>query len=377
MPKSILFIATLHHADTLRQEQAQARQANKPMPLFPSSASQGFMARALEAYGYRVGVVWRNAPRNDVARVQTFRYTQGITLDKLAGALLRRLPATLNPQIRARNAELVVEARHFKPDVLWLVGDNAVILPQTLALLKEELGCKLIYASGTSPIVFSSPIERAAARLYDSVLVNDYYHGIQWQELGAKHMLALPIVAIDPDFHRPRTLTDDQRAQYACDVSFVGTLLPYALYSERIHALESLHGFNIGVWTVHDLPASLQPFYRGKALGSGMMDVLSASPITLNTHGDFMRYGGNMRLFEAAGVGAFQLCDDRPGVREWFKVGEHVAVYKDAQDLREHVAYYLAHPQERERMAQAARAHALAHHTYAHRVARLQSEGVL
>jgi spore maturation protein CgeB len=103
-----------------------------------------------------------------------------------------------------------------------------------------------------------------------------------------------------------------------------------------------------------------------------MLKILSASKISLNVHGDFMRYGGNMRLFEAAGAGSFQLVDDRPGVREWFTPGEHLVIYNSLDDLRDKVTYYLAHPDERERIAAAGRAHALAHHTYEQRLAQLE-----
>ncbi|MEZ4672455.1 MAG: hypothetical protein R3E39_31510 [Anaerolineae bacterium] len=109
---------------------------------------------------------------------------------------------------------------------MWLVGDNTVITAETLAALKREIGCKIIYATGTSPIVFSHPIERKAARLFDLVLVNDYYHGIQWLELGAQRMECLPLSACDPDFHHPYPLTDEQRRDFTCDIAFVGTLIP-------------------------------------------------------------------------------------------------------------------------------------------------------
>ena len=44
-----------------------------------------------------------------------------------------------------------------------------------------------------------------------------------------------------------------------------------------------------------------------------MLEVLSSAKISLNVHGNFMRYGGNMRLFEAAAVGTFQIVDNRAG----------------------------------------------------------------
>ena len=131
---------------------------------------------------------------------------------------------------------------------------------------------------------------------------------------GAKRMECLPYVGIDPELHYPQPVTDVPN-EYLCDVAFVGTLVPDNLYRARIKALESLREFDLGIWSVHEVPASLKPFYRGSALGETMLQVLSSAKISINVHGDFMRYGGNMRLFESAAVGAFQIVDDRPGVR--------------------------------------------------------------
>jgi hypothetical protein len=253
------------------------------------------------------------------------------------------------------------------------VGDNTVIYPETLATLKQRHGCKIVYATGVSPIVFASKIERDAAPLYDLVLVNDYYHGMQWLELGAKQAECLPLSAIDPDFHKPQALTEAEKAAFSCDVTFVGTLLPSHLYSERVDALNALTDFDLGLWSVHDAPTSLKAHVRGSALGREMFRVLSGATISLNVHGNFMRYGGNMRLFEAAGVGAFQISDDRPGVHDWFTVGEHLVTYNDLDDLRAKTRYYLDHADEREQIAAAGRQHALKHHTYEQRLDAIES----
>jgi spore maturation protein CgeB len=371
MTYRVLFIAALHHPEQLQRELAQVAPGAVP-PLFPTSMGQHFWERAMRRRGYALAVFWRNLPGygGDLRQLKAQRHQQRLTPGKIVQGALRRLPPALNPDLRRRNQNLLRQARAFQPDIVWLVGDNTVVYAETLAQLKAETGCTLIYASGTSPIVFSHAIEREAARLYDLVLVNDYYHGMQWLELGARRMVCLPIAAIDPDFHHPVALPAAEYARYACDVGFVGTLVPHNLYSERVRALEALRDtdLDLGVWSVHEVPPTLRPFLRGAALGEQMFRVLNACKISLNIHGDFMRYGGNMRLFEAAAVGAFQLSDDRPGIATWFTPGEHLALFSDPADLRDKVAYYLAHPAEREQMAQAARAHVVAHHTYDQRL---------
>lgn len=366
----ILFVASLHHPQELLKQTAQTPAGARP-PLFPSSMALHFWEKAMRRQGYTLEVFWRNLPgfgSQDIAHLQAHKHSERLTPGKVVSAALRRLPPQANPDYRRRNDNLRRTAREFQPDILWLMGDNTIIYPETLSAIQRQTGCKLVYASGTSPIVFSHLIERQAARLYDLVLVNDYYHGIQWLELGAKKMACLPFVAIDPEFHQPQVLTPDEETRYQCDVSFVGTLVPRQLYSERVAALEALRDFQLGIWSVHDMPESLRPFWRGDALGASMLRVLSGATICLNPHGDFMRYGGNMRLFEAAAVGAFQIVDNRPGVAHWFIPNEHLVIYHHLAELRDKVAYFLAHPAERQQMADAARAHVLQHHTYAVRL---------
>ncbi len=61
------------------------------------------------------------------------------------------------------------------------------------------------------------------------------------------------------------------------------------------------------------------------------------------------------RAYEIAACGAFQLCDDtRPELFEVFR--DSVAAYRDADDLRRKIEYYLSHEDERAAMAQEASA---------------------
>ncbi len=201
----ILFVAALHHPAEL-QAAIASTPAGETAPLFPPSMSQYFWERALRRRGHDLAVFYRNLPASGQLRAHHHR--EGLTPEKVLTALSQRIPPAINPEYRRRNAKLLHQAQDFKPDVLWLVGDNTVITPETLRAIKESTGCTLVYASGTSPIVFSRPIEREAAPLYDLVLVNDYYHGIQWLELGAQRMECLPISAVDPDFHHPYRASD-------------------------------------------------------------------------------------------------------------------------------------------------------------------------
>jgi spore maturation protein CgeB len=102
-----------------------------------------------------------------------------------------------------------------------------------------------------------------------------------------------------------------------------------------------------------------------------MLRILGAATIAVNPHANFMRYGGNLRLFELCSIGAFQITDDLPAVHRWFTASEHLVTYRDPGDLRRLVGHYLARDEERRRIAAAGQRHVHAHHTYDHRMERL------
>jgi spore maturation protein CgeB len=322
--------------------------------------------RALNRLGHRCAVFWRSTSEWSWANTPERRMTQRLTARRALRTMTAALPS-INPDLRARNRRLLEFARTFRPDLILLMGGNEVITPRTLAALKDEHGAPLVLACGTPPSVFARPIERRAARLYDLVAANDRDHALEWRGLGSANVAVLPLSAIDPAFHHPVSPTPVGRH----DVGFVGTLVPSKLYSRRRAALEALLDFDLAIWSIHEVPPSLRPAFRGPALGETMMQALSACKIVVNPNGDFMRYGGNMRLFEACGAGALQIAEDCPAAHRWFTVGRHIVTYTDPADLARKVAYYLSHDDERQSLAAAGRAHVLAHHTYDQRIARL------
>jgi spore maturation protein CgeB/GT2 family glycosyltransferase len=99
--------------------------------------------------------------------------------------------------------------------------------------------------------------------------------------------------------------------------------------------------------------------------------VYSSAGIVLNDHWDDMREYGYIsnRIYDALACGALVLSDDVPGLHERF--GDAVAVYRDAEELRELVERLLADPAERRRRAERGREVVLGEHTFAHRVTQL------
>ncbi len=101
-----------------------------------------------------------------------------------------------------------------------------------------------------------------------------------------------------------------------------------------------------------------------------MFRILRDSRIAVNHHiGIAGEYANNMRLFEATGVGAMLLTDEKVNLGEMFEVDREVVTYRTHEECLEKIRYYLSHDRERQAIAEAGQKRTLSDHTYRNRLA--------
>ena len=99
-----------------------------------------------------------------------------------------------------------------------------------------------------------------------------------------------------------------------------------------------------------------------------MYQVLRRSRITLNSHIDLAgREAGNMRLFEATGVGAFLLTDFKDNLHTLFAPDREVAAWRSIEECVKQIEHLSCRRQRPRRIARAGQARTMAQHTYHHR----------
>lgn len=159
------------------------------------------------------------------------------------------------------------------------------------------------------------------------------------------------------------------------DISFVGTVSPD--HTQRITLLEAVaarHQLALFGNPPRALPASspLHRCFRGELWGAEMYQALRRSRITLNSHIDVAgREAGNMRLFEATGVGAFLLTDFKDNLHTLFAPEREVATWRTIEECLSAITRYLADDGARTRTAKAGQGKTLGQHTYEHRAAEI------
>lgn len=170
--------------------------------------------------------------------------------------------------------------------------------------------------------------------------------------------------AFDPLAYSPgvfNTANNKWMPDAACikkyDVSFIGNLNDENRVNHLDHLFKALPNFFWGTRRFHEAA-----------------EIFNQSRIVFNVSA---RKELNMRHFEALGSGSFLLTDNIPAQDNVFTEGVHFIGYDNFDDMVDKARYYLAHDEEREKIARQGMIEAWSKHTYMHRVlAVLQTIGV-
>ena len=188
------------------------------------------------------------------------------------------------------------------------------------------------------------------------------------EAIDQPNALYLPLAAL-PDFHRPAELSSVEKRKFGSDVSFMG-----AGYPNRRVAFRELVGHDLKIWgTEWEGDHVLMPLVQmggARVSSEDCVKIFNATTINLNLHssvqakemvtgGDFI----NPRTFELAACGAFQLVDRRTLMDDAF-ADDELATFGSMGELKDKIAYFLEHPEQRERFIRKGRERVLREHTY-------------
>ena len=209
-------------------------------------------------------------------------------------------------------------------------------------------------------------------RLADAMFTTCVPEVETYRGAGVGRVYYLP-QGMDPEVDHPAARVPPR---YRCDVTFIGN----GHHRHRTGVLRAVAGMSRlqirgpgWEWATGDLPVTGGPIY-GRAYAQAVAG--AAISLGVNALPEMAALTGSVsnRMWKVMGCGGFYLGEWAPGMDGFARDGEHCAWYRSAAEAVERVERYLGDPDARARIAEAGRRHALAHHTYAHRV-RLLLEG--
>lgn len=105
-------------------------------------------------------------------------------------------------------------------------------------------------------------------------------------------------------------------------------------------------------------------FYYGQRLFEDAAEKYCQSKVVFNIS---IKDDINMRVFETLSTGSFLLTNRIDTLGDLFEDGKHLVMYDSMDDFVEKAKYYIAHDEEREKIAQAGMDEVRAKHTFRHR----------
>jgi len=263
------------------------------------------------------------------------------------------------PAVEARrHRRLLRAAKELDPDLTLLT--DGTVPPAVMDQLKLVNNGKI--AAWYPDHLANLGRQYLLASDFDACFFKDPYMAEQFRDKLGINAHYLP-EACNPLWHRRVELTPDDRRKYECDLCTASNMYYY-----RARMLETFKDYDLKIWG-SSYPSWLESPLRRRYPGFYVAEeekakAFGATKIVLNT----MHYGEiqgvNCRLFEAAGCGAFQIADWKPGLAELFEPEREIVTFRTRDELKEKVDYYLAHAEERREIADRAYRRAHREHTY-------------
>ncbi|MEK8049885.1 glycosyltransferase [Ideonella sp. DXS22W] len=268
------------------------------------------------------------------------------------------------PAVRARRMATLWDCADEAPlDVVIVAYD--FLWPAEVAELKRRTGAAVALWYPDAITNFSRAFFMNAA--YDGLFFKDPF---TLHALG--DVLASPVHYLPECFNPARHWLPDDRIGsdpvYACDITTAGNL-----HSWRVACFKHLVDYDVKIW------GNPAPLWMAAGAVSGMhqgrgvynedkVRAFRGAKIVLNNlhYGEI--WGVNVRCFEAAGAGAFQMVDARPSLIDLFEDGREIVSFRGMSDLRRQIDHWLPRGDERRAIADAGMRRAHAEHTYAHRL---------
>lgn len=262
------------------------------------------------------------------------------------------------------NKRLVDVVRREKPDVLF-VTKGKCIFPETVEKIKSKFGVLTCNWWPDDPLDFKASLKKAAC--YDFYFTNDKDTIGDYKEAGIRNVNFLPF-GCDEEVHKSLELKDEEKELYRSDVCFIGQ---WSLHREKM--LEKLAGnLNLKVWGQTwekkiGKDSKLRECLMGRSVyADEMVKAYAGAKICLNI---WKRdHGVNMRLFEIAGCGGFQIADLKGVTDDVFTKEKEVVFLNDYKGIEEKVKFYLNKDTERAGIARQSQARAYLEHTYVNRM---------
>ena len=287
-------------------------------------------------------------PFNHGAFLDPGRYLRAQALDDLyyrREPALLRLYGALEEALRSQNIDALIVDNCFPyhPDYLRKIPVYRVLRASDGPMTAYDRDFAYVHAY--HHVLFHSPAYSAEMGMAEKL-----------RYCGASNADFWPLALFDAAFDTTKTEETILAGRRDIDILFVGALhlnkMPLLARVKRafgrrceLHGLSNLKR-NVYFNLKYGFPGWVSPIEFNE-----YVPLYQRAKIGFNVHNRGNYTVGSYRLFDLPGNGVMQISDGGEHLNAFFKVGEEIAGYRDAEDLIEQLHYYLDNDAERRRIA--------------------------
>ena len=266
----------------------------------------------------------------------------------------------LTPDLFRLNRAIREGARRFEPDVVW-IEKGTYVFPRTLRRLREAHSITLVYHN-TDDWKVDLRLQRIQWRylirslpLYHIHITSNLHNVQEFRALGFPHVHHMELAA-NSAVRDPGPISPEERRALGGSVGFIGH---WEANTERAlaHLVRSGIPLKIyGGWQGRRVAAELEDSIQGRHVwGDEYARAICSFDVNIGIVSQQNRNHTASRTFQIPALGGFLLHERNDVVTKHFREGVEADFFGSDDELVEKCRHYLAHPDERLRIAEAGR----------------------
>jgi spore maturation protein CgeB len=267
----------------------------------------------------------------------------------------------LTPGVFALNREIAKRAERFRPDVAWL-EKGTFIFPRTLRRLRRDPRLLLVYHNtddwrlrGALHDLHWRFLRRTIGD-YDLHITSNLWNVDEFRTAGFARVAHMELAA-NPAVRDPGNLPESERAALGGPVGFIGHWEPVTerriLHLVRHGVPTKVYG---GGWDAAQARGELAGALQYRLVnGDEYARAIVSFDVNLGIVSKWNRNHTASRTFQIPALGGFLLHERNEVVTKYFKEGVEAEFFDTDDELLEKCRHYVAHVEERRRIAEAGR----------------------
>ena len=292
---------------------------------------------------------------------QTLECVTGEDFAGLDSRWLKRLSfwTLLTPRIFAFNRAILETAERMRAQVVW-IEKGTEVFPRTLRALRRDPSRILVYHN-TDDWKARTRLHQLhwrfllrGLRVYHLHFTSNLHNVKEFQELRLPSVHHMELAA-NPVYPEPEPVPAAERRALGAEVGFIGHWEPATERALRRVAEAGLALKIYGpAWDRADLSGALGAAVQGRpVIGLEYMRAILSFDVNVGIVSKWNRNHTASRTFQIPALGAFLLHERNEVVTELFREGVEAEFFGSDDELVEKCRYYVAHPDERARIAEA------------------------